>query len=91
MKNYNSRTGRYTNWAGLLRENEIYALVIKGTVDIQGVVALYPSSDMQGVFITWMCTVPLNNKQLGNGPRYVGVGGHLFAIAAQKPMDLVVQ
>ena len=42
---------------------------------------------MQGVFITWMCTAPLNNKQLGNEPRYVGVGGHLFAIAAQKSMD----
>lgn len=66
----------------MFKENEIYALVIKGTVDIQGLVALYPSSDMQGVFITWMCTDPLNNKQLGNEPRYVGVGGHLFAIAA---------
>lgn len=53
--------------------------VIKGTVDIQGLVALYPSRDMQGVFITWMCTAPLNNKQLGNEPGYVGVGGHLFA------------
>ena len=73
LKNYNSRTGWYTNWAELLKENEIYALVIKGTVDIQGLVA--------------MCTAPLNNKQLGNKPKYIGVGGHLFAIAAQKSMD----
>lgn len=33
-----------------------------------------------------MCTVPLNNKQLGNKPKYIGVGGHWFAIAAQKSM-----
>lgn len=29
-----------------------------------------PIPDMQGVFITWMCTAPLKNKQLENKPRY---------------------
>ncbi|CCY69768.1 hypothetical protein [Eubacterium sp. CAG:161] len=87
LKNYNKRTGWYTNWAELLKENEVYALVIKGTVDIQGLVALYPSKDMQAVFVTWMCTAPINNKQLGNIPKYAGVGGHLFAIAADKSLQ----
>ncbi len=87
LKNYNSKTGWYTNWADLLKENEVYALVLKGTVDIQGLVALYPSQDMRAVFLTWMCAAPINNKQLGSEPRYAGVGGHLFAIAAKRSID----
>lgn len=87
LKNYNSKTGWYTNWADLLKENEVYALVLKGTVDIQGLVALYPNQDMRAVFLTWMCAAPINNKQLGSEPRYAGVGGHLFAIAAQRSID----
>lgn len=71
----------------IMMRQHLGALVIKGTVDIQGLVALYPSSNMQAVFITWMCTAPFNNKQLGNEPRYIGAGGHLFAIAAQKSID----
>lgn len=34
-----------------------------------------------------MCTSPDNNKLLTDDIRYLGVGGHLFAIAAQKSVD----
>lgn len=87
LKNYNSHTGWYTNWAKLLKENEVYALVLKGTVDIQGLVAICPNPDMQAVFVTWMCAAPVNNKQLVEQKKYLGVGGHLFAIAAKKSID----
>lgn len=34
-----------------------------------------------------MCTAPQNNKMLCDNPKYSGVGGHLFAIAADKSME----
>jgi hypothetical protein len=38
-----SLNGWYTNWAELANENEIYALVVEGSVDIQGLVAVTPN------------------------------------------------
>lgn len=84
---YNKKNGWYTNWSELLKENEVYALVIKGTVDVQGLVALAANSDYKAVHISWMCTAPHNNKVIASNPKYGGVGGHLFAIAAQKSVD----
>ena len=84
LKKYNKKNGWYTNWEKLADENEIYALVIEGTVDIQGLIALTPNKDMKAVYISWMCTAPQNNKIISEDVRYLGVGGHLFAIAAKK-------
>ena len=42
-------------------ENEIYALVVEGLVDIQGLVAVAPDKDMRAMYIAWMCTSPDNN------------------------------
>lgn len=36
LAKYNKSTGWYENWSDLARENEIYAVVVKGTVSIQG-------------------------------------------------------
>ena len=87
LSKFNKKNGWYTNWEKLLPEHEIYALVVNGTVDIQGLVALSRNDDFQAVYIAWMCTSPQNNKMLCNNPRYSGVGGHLFAIAADKSME----
>lgn len=89
LSKYNKKTNWYINWADLLKQNEIYAIVIKGTVDIQGLVAIRPDNDMQAVFVTWMVAAPHNNPEILNGKekRYKGVGGHLFAIASKKSVD----
>lgn len=87
LKKYNRKNGWYTNWEKLADENEIYALVVEGTVDIQGLVAIAPREDMQAVYISWMCTAPQNNKLITDEIKYLGVGGHLFAIAAKKSFD----
>lgn len=87
LKKYNKRNGWYVNWESLTDENEIYALVVEGSVDIQGLVAVAPNDDMQAVYISWMCTSPDNNKQITDEVRYLGIGGHLFAIAAKKSVD----
>ena len=87
LAKYNKKNGWYASWAKLSDNNEIYALVLSGTVDIQGMIALHRDDDQQAVFIDWMVAAPHNNKLLSDTPRYSGVGGHLFAIASDKSME----
>lgn len=84
LSKFNKRTGWYTNWALLAKENEIYALVLKGTVDIQGLIAVKPNPEMKCLFISWAVAAPQNNKEFVNKKRFDGVGGHLLAIAAER-------
>lgn len=69
LKKYNKKNGWYVNWASLAEENEIYALVVEGSVDIQGLVAVAPDKDMRAMYIAWMCTSPDNNKLLSQMQR----------------------
>lgn len=41
----------------------------------------------QGCVDIWACTAPHNNKYEYGSQKYVGVGGHLFAIAADKSLE----
>lgn len=84
LAKFNKKNGWYINWASILKLNpdaEIYALVLEGTMDIQGLVAIEKSEPQEAVYIIWMCSAPHNNKLLCETPKYYGVGGHLFAIA----------
>jgi hypothetical protein len=87
LSKFNKKTGWYVNWGKLADENEIYALVVKGTVDIQGMVALQKIDDYGAVYISWMCAAPQNNSMIASQKKYIGVGGHLFAIAADKSVE----
>lgn len=87
LSKFNKANGWYTNWEKLLQEHEVYALVISGTVDIQGLVALSKNDDFQAVYVAWMCTAPHNNKVMCEDVKYTGVGGHLFAIAVDKSKE----
>jgi hypothetical protein len=87
LSKFNTKTGWYVNWEKLVRENEVYALVVKGTVDIQGMVALQKIEDYGAVYISWMCAAPHNNPMITNNKKYIGVGGHLFAIAVDKSIE----
>lgn len=80
---YNKRNGWYVNWQDLFDENDIYALVIKGTYDIQGLVAV-AENNPDALYVSWMCTAPHNNPLIVETKKYNGVGGHLFAIAMQQ-------
>jgi hypothetical protein len=81
LKKFNRKNGWYVNWGNVVEDCEVYALVLEGTVDIQGLVALKPNLELQAMYIAWMCTAPHNNPQITDFPKYAGVGGHLFAIA----------
>jgi hypothetical protein len=84
LKGYNKKTGWYVNWAAMPDECEIYALALKKNQEIQGLIAVVNDSDIGLLYLHWACTAPHNNKQLNRKKRYEGVGGHLFAIAAEK-------
>ena len=84
LQKFNKKNGWYTSWSALLKNNEIYALVIKGTVDVQGLVALRHDIEMRALFISWMAAAPHNNPLIMPEKKYSGVGGHLFAIAESK-------
>ena len=87
LSKYNESNGWYVNWSKLLNDNEVYALVIKGTVDIQGMIAIQKDDESKAIYASWMVVSPFNNKQLTIHPRVLGVGGHLFAIACDKSVE----
>lgn len=82
LSKFNKRTGWYVNWSKFEDDVEIYALVLKGTVDVQGLLAIKYDEFAKAVHIEWACTAPWNNKVESDSQKYNGVGGHLFAIAA---------
>lgn len=88
LSKFKKANGWYTNWGDLLDNgSEIYALVLKGTLSIQGLIALHNDDNMKAIFIDWACTNPHNNKLQNEDILYKGVGGHLFAIAAQLSFE----
>lgn len=83
LRRYNARTGWHVNWGDLADQAEVYALVLEGTNDIQGLVAIRYDDDAQAVHVVWACTAPQNNKWRNGRQRSAGVGGHLLAIASE--------
>lgn len=87
LKGFNKKTGWYINWSKIPQNVEVYAVVLKGTQDIQGLVALKNDVSAQACYIHWACVSPSNNNWENHHRKYKGVGGHLFAIAANKSME----
>lgn len=91
LNSFNKKNGWYEDWSTFSEKVEIYALATKRDMEIQGLIALEKDVEARAVFINWACTAPHNNhlnlEQNGEKPRYNGVGGHLFAIAADKSVD----
>ncbi len=87
LSKFNEKTGWYVNWSKFPKEVEIYALVLKGTMDIQGMVAIERRPDARAVHIRWACTAPQNNIWENGVQKYSGVGGHLFALAGNKSAE----
>lgn len=83
LSKFNRRTGWYINWSKFGPETEIYALVLKGTVDIQGLIAVRYDEEAKAVNLVWGCTAPQNNIWQYKKQKYTGVGGHLFAMASE--------
>ena len=82
LSKFNKKTGWYVNWSKFPEGTEVYALVLKGTMSIQGMVAITYDYDAKAVYVLWGCTAPENNIWEYGKKKYSGVGGHLFAIAS---------
>lgn len=83
LRQYHTGTGWSVNWERLSRDTEVYALVLAGTNDVQGLVAVRYDDDLQAVYVAWASVAPHNNKWRYGQKRFSGVGGHLLAIASE--------
>ena len=86
LRKFNRKNGWFVNWGKIVEDYEVYALVLEGTVDIQGLVALKRNEELKAMYAAWMCTSPQNNPQMTSSPKYAGVGGHLFAIVGSESL-----
>ena len=87
LKKFNEKNGWGINWIEVPDNVEIFALALKENNEIQGLVGVKNDKNSVASFIHWACTAPRNNKHLNGSQKYVGVGGHLFAIAADKSIQ----
>jgi len=87
LEKYNKRTGWYVNWSKFSKETEVYALVLKGTNDIQGLIAVRYDEIAKAVYVKWACTAPHNNIWQFGTQKFAGVGGHLLAIASDLSVN----
>lgn len=71
------------DWSRFAAQTEIYGLTIKGTQEVQGLIAIQYDDVAQAVHIVWGVTAPHNNIWQYGTQKYQGVGGHLIAIASQ--------
>lgn len=87
LKQYTEQNGWQINWIELPADVEVYELALKDTKEIQGLVAVKNDVNSRAAFLHWACTTPQNNKHDFGKQKYSGVGGHLFAIAADKSVQ----
>lgn len=87
LKQYTEQNGWQINWIELPADVEVYELALKDTKEIQGMVAVKNDVNSRAAFLHWACTAPQNNKHDFGKQKYSGVGGHLFAIAADKSVQ----
>lgn len=67
-----------------LKDTIVYKLTLENDDSIQGLVALKDMPNDYAVYLKLAESAPQN---IGNNRNYEGVGGHLFAIAAQTSVD----
>lgn len=88
LSHFNEKTGWHVNWKKLAEKgDQIHALVIKGTTDVQGLIATHNDANNLAVYITWAVAAPQNNPLISVPKRFNGVGGHLFAIACELSLN----
>ena len=87
LKQFQENNGWHINWNKIPKDVEVYALALKDNNEIQGLVGVRNDKDSHAAYMHWACTAPHNNKHDFGSQKYIGVGGHLFAIAADKSIQ----
>lgn len=84
LKKFTKGNGWHINWNEVPMNVEIYALALRDSNEIQGLIGIRDDAAADAVYMHWACTAPHNNKHDFGIQKYAGVGGHLFAIAVDK-------
>lgn len=87
LRNFTEGNGWRIDWFDIPVDVEVYALALKDTNEIQGLVGVRNGKRAHAAYIHWACTAPHNNKHDFGKCTFVGVGGHLFAIVADKSLE----
>ena len=87
LKKFQEQNGWHINWNEIPKDVEVYALALKDNNEIQGLIGIRNDKDSHAAYLHWACTAPHNNKHKFGSKKYEGVGGHLFAIAADKSIQ----
>lgn len=83
LKKYTERNGWSADWYRVPKDEEVYGVFLKGDTEPQGLISL--RNEKGGTYIALAATAPHNNKQIvGDNIKYIGVGGHLFALAVEE-------
>ena len=84
LAKYNSKSGWYVNWSKFSANIDIYMLLTTNDKELQGLIAIENDKAAKATHIAWAVTAPHNNTNKYHSKKYLGVGGHLFAIAAKQ-------
>ena len=85
LKKFKASEGWHINWNEIPKDVEVYVLALKEDInEVQGLIGIKKDVDAHAAYLHWACTAPWNNKHEFGKQKYEGVGGHLFAIAADK-------
>ena len=87
LKKFREKDGWHINWNEVPKDVEVFALALKDTNEIQGLVGVKNDKTSNAAYLHWACTAPHNNIHDFGKQKYTGVGGHLFAIAADKSIQ----
>ena len=87
LKKFQETNGWHINWNEIPQDIEVYALALKDTNEIEGLVGIRNDTMSNAAYLHWACTAPWNNRHDMGKQKYLGVGGHLFAIAADKSIQ----
>lgn len=85
LEEFTQKNGWYIDWAIELNgENEVYGLFLKGDNTLQGLCSFYNDKANHAIYGNWIVAAPHNR---GEGKKYIGVGGHLYAIMGMKSIE----
>ncbi|WP_044973704.1 hypothetical protein [Ruminococcus sp. HUN007] len=88
LKEFKASEGWHINWNEIPKDVEVYALALKDDLNkVQGLIAIKNDRSAHAAYLHWACTAPWNNKHEFGKQKYEGVGGHLFAIGADKSTE----
>ena len=89
MSQYTKKNGWYIDWGKVAEDVDVYKLSLNGSDEAEGLVGLINDKKNSAVKIHWAVSAPRNNPEIvGKANKaYNGVGGHLFAIGAEKSVD----